>query len=83
MKKVFIPATFPLMDISQVGFLKFHKIEIHQSLSNGKVVFNAPMTEEVMHLLERYAADELVPVSSFSTCVKTARSQMLSMRPAK
>ncbi len=83
MKKIFTPATFPLMDISQVGFLKLHKIEIQQSLSNGKVVFNAPMTEEVMNLLERFAADELVPVSSFSTCVKTARSQMLSMRPAR
>lgn len=83
MKKVFTTATFPLMDISQVGFLKLHKIEISQSLSNGKVVFNAPMTQEVMELLERFASDELVPVSSFSTCVKTARSQMLLLRPAR
>jgi len=83
MKKIAAPSTIPIMDISQVGFLKYHHIDIHQSLSNGKVVFNVPMTPEVMRLLERYAADDLVPVSSFSTCVKTARSQMLSMRPAR
>ena len=74
---------FETMDIYLSAFLSLFGVQPELKLNHNKVIFSFPATEDLYQLMMNYNSNVNVPVSDFTTTVKTLRGQMLSMRGRK
>lgn len=75
--------TLSTLDLYLSSFLSLHGIIPELRITNGKVTFNFPITDDLYRLANSYNSNEPVPVADFVTAVKTLRGQMLTMRGAR
>lgn len=68
------------LDLYLSAFLSLHGIQPELKITNGRVTFNFPVSDELYRLANLYNANEPVPVADFVTAVKALRGQMLTMR---
>lgn len=71
---------FTTLDIYLSAFLALLGVRPELKLNNGKVIFSFPASEDLFKLMMNFNSNVNVPVSDFTTMVKTLRGQMLTMR---
>ena len=72
--------SFETMDIYLSAFLSLSGLQPALKLNRGKVIFSFPASEDLYQLMMNFNSNVNVPVSDFTTIVKTLRGKMLSMR---
>jgi hypothetical protein len=72
--------TFQTLDIWLSSFLSLYGIHPNLELSDGKVIFVFPISDNLYKLMANYTSNMSVPVADFVTQVKVLRGQMLTMR---
>lgn len=72
--------TFETLDIYIASFLTFNGLKPELQITNGRVIFVFPRSDDLYRLLSKYNSNANVGVADFVTVVKTLRGQMLSMK---
>ena len=72
--------SFETMDIYLSAFLLLSGQQPTLKVNHGKVIFSFPASEDLYAVMMNFNSNVNVPVSDFTTMVKTLRGQMLTMR---
>ncbi len=81
MKKIEnFPHTYKTLDLYVSAFLLLCGIKPDFEISNGKVVFTFPVTDDFYKFISYYNMNSDVKVADFVTAIKTLRGQMLTLR---
>jgi hypothetical protein len=75
--------TFQILDLYISAYFTLCGIQPELQVTNGRVIFVFPRSDDLYRLLSNYNANVNVPVADFVTTVKMLRGQMLSMRGQK
>lgn len=72
--------TFQTLDLYISAYLTFCGIQPELQITNGRVIFVFPQSDDLYRLLSNYNSNENIPVADFVTTVKMLRGRMLTMR---
>lgn len=72
--------TFQTLDLYISAYLTLCGIQPELQVTNGRVIFVFPQSDDLYRLLSNYNSNITIPVADFVTTVKMLRGQMLSMR---
>lgn len=75
--------TFQTLDLYISAYLTLCGIQPELQVTNGRVIFVFPQSDDLYHLLSNYNSNVNVPVTSLVTHIKMLRGQMLTMRGMK
>lgn len=71
---------FSTLDLYLSAFLSQCGIPPELSITNNRVIFQFPISDELYKLITNYNSNVSVPVAEFVTRIKTLRGQMLTMK---
>jgi hypothetical protein len=74
---------FTTLDLYLSSFLTLRGLTPKLEISNHKVVFTFPVSDDLYRFMNEYNANISVPVTDLITYIKMLRGQMLTMRGAK
>ena len=72
--------TFQTLDLYISAYLTLCGIQPELQVTNGRVIFVFPQSDDLYHLLSNYNSNVNVPVTSLVTHIKMLRGKMLTMR---
>lgn len=72
--------TYQTLDLYISAYLTLCGIQPELQVTNGRVIFVFPQSDDLYRLLSNYNSNIDIPVISFVTTVKMLRGRMLSMR---
>lgn len=72
--------TFQTLDLYLSAYLTLCGIRPELQLTNGRVVFVFPQSDDLSHLIFNYNSNVTIPVAEFVTAIKKLRGKMLTMR---
>lgn len=75
--------TFQTLDLYISSYLALCGIQPKLQVSNGRVVFVFPQSDDLYRLLSNYNANTAIPCADFVTVVKMLRGRMITMRDQK
>jgi hypothetical protein len=72
----------PVYDIQIAAFLELHSVQLSlaKDQDTGRVIFEAPASDEVYRILSLYENDTKVGVKTFAGYLKNLRGRMLAIR---
>ena len=72
--------TFQTLDLYISSYLTLCGMQPELQVTNGRVIFVFPRSDDLYRLLSNYNSNITIPVADFVTAVKMLRGQMLTMR---
>jgi hypothetical protein len=72
--------SIPLYDIHTAAWLQYKGISLELIKHGGRVVFEAPATEETAELLHQYEENPSVPLLDYVSFLRRLRSRMAALR---